>query len=79
MLLVTTNIKLRDEYLAIARRYNEAVSESLEERIAQAEADGLRRAVEALGVDWGTTLLDADAAAMEQYGEVPMCGGFLFK
>ena len=79
MELVTTNIKLREAYLSIAKEHNEAPEGSEAERIAEAKATGLRMAVRALGVDWGTTLMDADAAAMETYGEVPMVGGFLLK
>ena len=77
--IVITNIPLRDLYLSIAKRYNEAAPNSEEERIADAEAAGMRAAVKALGVDWGTTLMDADGAAMEQFGEAPMIGGFLLK
>ncbi len=79
MYTVTTHKALRDKYLELAKAYNDAEAGSIEEQVAEAKALGFKLAVRTLGHDWGTTLMDADAAAMEQFGEVAMCGGFLIK
>lgn len=79
MEIVVTHSAIRDKYLELAKAFNEAPKDSEAERIAEAKAEGFKLAVRTIGLDWGTTLMDADNAAMAQFGEVAMCGGFLLK
>lgn len=79
MELVVRNLKIEAAWLAMAEAYNESPKDSEQERLADARMSGFREACKILGQELGYAIMEADLAMMEKHGEVPMCGGCLFK